>query len=113
MVWFYPLNELEISGYEALAVVWFIPIICTSQTIFEAIQSRTGMFVLRAVCVATIGSFQAPTTLSRLLILSVGNGAAILLLCATWWHKTSHQRLVSFWGFIIGFMALLESQYLV
>ena len=92
MVWFYPLNELEISGYEALAIVWFIPIICTSQAISEAIQTRKGLFVLRAVCVAAVGSFQAPTTLSRLLILAVGNGAAILLLCGTWWHKSAHQR---------------------
>ena len=27
MIWFYPLNELEISGYEAFAVLWFLPVI--------------------------------------------------------------------------------------
>ena len=26
MIWFYPLNELEISGYEAFAVLWFLPV---------------------------------------------------------------------------------------
>ena len=27
MIWFYPLNELEISGYEAFAVLWFLPVL--------------------------------------------------------------------------------------
>ena len=32
MIWFYPLNELEISGYEAFAVLWFLPIITGTNT---------------------------------------------------------------------------------
>jgi len=27
MIWFYPLNDLEISGYEAYAALWFLQII--------------------------------------------------------------------------------------
>lgn len=27
MIWFYPLNDLEISGYEAYAALWFLQVI--------------------------------------------------------------------------------------
>eukprot|EP00057_Strongylocentrotus_purpuratus_P030936 XP_783130.4 PREDICTED: PGAP2-interacting protein [Strongylocentrotus purpuratus] len=110
MVWFYPLNMLEISGYEALAVVWFSPILCAIPAIYSALQTKTGLFLLRAIMVGSVASFQAPTTLTRLMVLTAGNFALVLLWCATWWHKTSQQRVVSFWGAMIGFIAMLASR---
>nr|XP_054756005.1 PGAP2-interacting protein-like [Lytechinus pictus] len=110
MVWFYPLNMLEISGYEALAVVWFAPILCAIPAIFTALQTRTGLFLLRAIMVGSVASFQAPTTLTRLVVLTAGNFALVLLWCATWWHETSQQRVVSFWGSMVGFLAMLASR---
>ncbi|XP_072170966.1 PGAP2-interacting protein-like [Diadema setosum] len=110
MVWFYPLNLLEISGYEALAVVWFSPLLCAIPSVFSALQTRLGLFLLRAVVVASVASFQAPTTLQRLVVLTVGNFALPLLWSATWWHKTTQQRVISFWGSMLGFLALLASR---
>ncbi|XP_033632255.1 PGAP2-interacting protein-like [Asterias rubens] len=110
MIWFYPLNQLQVTGYEAYAAVWFLPLLCFSSRIHNAVQSKRGMFILRALCVASVGSFQASTTLQRLHILTMGNGAAMLLLCGTLWNKSLHQRSASFWGLMVGFIALLTSR---
>ncbi|XP_071951393.1 PGAP2-interacting protein-like isoform X2 [Antedon mediterranea] len=110
MVWFYPLNQLEISGYEAYALVWFSPLLCISTRFLNAIQSKSGILILRLLCVASVASFQAPTTLLRLQILAGGNFFAILLLLATWWHKSAYQRCMSLWGHLLGFIALLASR---
>ncbi|XP_022086464.1 PGAP2-interacting protein-like [Acanthaster planci] len=110
MVWFYPMNELQITGYEALGLIWLLPVVCTVGAIRNAVETRWGLFVLRLVCVLSIGSFQASTTLQRLVFLTVGNGAATLLLCGMLWNRSLHQRSSSFWGLMIGFFALLVSR---
>ncbi|XP_033118188.1 PGAP2-interacting protein-like isoform X3 [Anneissia japonica] len=110
MVWYYPLNQLEITGYEAYSLVWFSPLLCISTKFLDIIQSKTGILILRLLCVASLASFQAPTTSLRLQILAAGNFFALLLVLATWWHKSAYQRCISFWGHMLGFIALLASR---
>ena len=38
MIWFYPLNDLEISGYEAFAGLWFLQIIAGEFTFHEGVK---------------------------------------------------------------------------
>lgn len=40
MIWFYPLNELELSGYELFAVVWLSPIVCVIPGVLTFIQNK-------------------------------------------------------------------------
>ncbi|KAI8489370.1 Protein cwh43 [Branchiostoma belcheri] len=179
MIWFYPLNELEISGYEAFVLAAFTPalagaayvmVLSVTGAVFHAVQTRWGLALLRAVtayvtvtgavfravqtrwglallrvitvsCVASfqayvtvtgavfravqtrwglallrsvtvgcVASFQAPSTLARLVVLAMGNAAAMLVIVGTLWNKSNFQRTVSFWGLMLGFFALLAGR---
>ena len=92
MIWFYPLNELDISGYEAFAVFLFSPLLYSVPIIRHLVNSRLGLAVLRLVAVAAIGSLQAPDTLSRLMVLSGGCFCVMLVFTATLWSCSSYQR---------------------
>ncbi|XP_078684139.1 PGAP2-interacting protein-like [Branchiostoma floridae x Branchiostoma belcheri] len=110
MIWFYPLNELEISGYEAFVLAAFTPALAGVGAVFHAMQTRWGLALLRAVTVGCVASFQAPSTLARLVVLAMGNAAAMLVFVGTLWNKSNFQRTVSFWGLMLGFFALLAGR---
>eukprot|EP00058_Branchiostoma_floridae_P025645 XP_002611135.1 hypothetical protein BRAFLDRAFT_88466 [Branchiostoma floridae] len=107
MIWFYPLNELEISGYEAFVLAAFTPVLAGFGAVFRAVQTRWGLALLRAVMVGCVASFQAPSTLSRLVVLAMGNAAAMLVFVGTLWNKSAFQRTQSFWGLMLGYFTLL------
>ncbi|XP_077984220.1 PGAP2-interacting protein-like [Glandiceps talaboti] len=111
MIWFFPLQILEISGYEAAAVVWLIaPLLCGVGPVFRFLQTKHGLTLLRFGLVSSIASFQMPTTILRLALLAGGNACVVLLLCASWFNRSAYQRTVSFWGFMLGYIALLSSR---
>ena len=92
MIWFYPLNELAISGYEAFVVAILSPILTAEACIFEATRSIHGLAFLRALSLVGVASFQAPTTLSRLILLAFGCGTAMLWFCGIIWSKEAKER---------------------
>ena len=49
MIWFYPLNELEISGYEAFAVMLFSPIFVGIPFVRTLLKHRWTIALLRLV----------------------------------------------------------------
>ncbi|KAL3880057.1 hypothetical protein ACJMK2_032328 [Sinanodonta woodiana] len=110
MIWFYPLNELEISGYEAFAAMWFLPIVTGVPLILRFIQNRWVLGFLRLLSVASLASFQAPTTLSRLFILAVGAGTSMLVFTATFWNPSKRIRCSTFWGLMLGLLAFVASR---
>ena len=60
-----------------------------------------------------MASFQAPTTLQRLVTLAVGAGAAMLVLVATLWHPQKDVRyvcLIQAWNPIVYDSELLEKK---
>lgn len=75
MIWFYPLNELDITGYEVLVVLLLSPILLVIPPVRHFATSTVGLTIVRATAVLCLASFQAPTTLTRLIVLSVGNAA--------------------------------------
>lgn len=91
MIWFYPLNELEISGYEAFAVMMFSPILFVG-IVRRVCQSRWGLAVLRLGALASLASFQAPSTLTRLVVLACGCFCIMLVFAATLWSSSPQQR---------------------
>ena len=92
MIWFYPLNELEISGYEAFAAVWLSPILCGIPGFLSLIRNRWCLGLLRLICVGSLASFQAPSTFLRLAILASGAGVSSLVLAATLFSPSQRIR---------------------
>ena len=92
MIWFYPLNELEISGFEAFSVVWLSPIFCGIPGFLSFIQNRWCLGLLRLMCVGSLASFQAPSTFSRLAILAAGAGLSSLVLAASLFSPSQRIR---------------------
>lgn len=93
MIWFYPLNELDISGYEAFAATWFSPILLGIPGMMSLVQNRWVLGLLRLLMVGSLASFQAPTTLTRLMILAGGAGVSMLVIAATLWSPDVKIRL--------------------
>ncbi|XP_059144809.1 PGAP2-interacting protein-like [Physella acuta] len=110
MIWFYPLNELEISGYEAFAAVWLSPFICIIPGVHAFLQQKWVLILLRLISVCSVASFQAPTTLIRLILLATGAGVSMLVLAATLWNSDKLVRYRTFWGLILGLHAFLASR---
>ncbi|CAG2203902.1 PGAP2-interacting protein [Mytilus edulis] len=92
MIWFYPLNELELSGYEIFAVTFFAPVLVGIPGVLKLVQNRWMLGILRLATVGSLASFQASTTLIRLAILALGTGAAMLIFTVTLWSKDSRIR---------------------
>ena len=85
MIWFYPLNELELSGYEVFALTFFSPVLVGIPGSLSFLQRRWMIGSLRLASVASLASFQASTTLLRLIILALGTGAAMLVVTVSLW----------------------------
>ena len=87
---------MEISGYESLAVVWFSPLLVLIGPLRRAVATPLGLLVLRLLSLVGVASYQAPTLLSRLVLLAVGNFFCGLVLTAKWWNMSKLDRLEIF-----------------
>ena len=92
MIWFYPLNELEISGYEAFVVTILSPIFTGISMVLQFSGTIHGLAFWRVLSLVGIASFQAPTTLIRLIMLAFGCGTAMLWFCGMIWSKDPKER---------------------
>ena len=92
MIWFYPLNELEISGYEAFVVTILSPIFTGIGILLQFSGTIHGLAFWRVLSLVGIASFQAPTTLIRLMMLAFGCGTAMLWFCGMIWSKDPKER---------------------
>lgn len=107
MIWFYPLNELEISGYEAFVVTILSPMFAGISGLLQFSGSIHGLAFWRVLSLVGVASFQAPSTLVRLIMLAFGCGTAMLWFCGIIWNKDPKERVLSFWGLILGLFLLL------
>lgn len=92
VVWFYPLCAMQVSGFEAIAFLWLSPAIMAVGPLRRFLCSPLGLLLVRLGTIVGVASYQAPTTLSRLLVLGVGNCFAMLALAGTWWGKSKLDR---------------------
>lgn len=83
---------MQVSGFEALAALWFSPIIMVVGPLRRFLCSPLGLMLTRLGSLVGVASYQAPTTLSRLLVLGVGNFFTMLVLAGTWWEKSKLDR---------------------
>ncbi|EDO41752.1 predicted protein [Nematostella vectensis] len=112
MIWFYPLNELEISGYEAFVITIMTPVFTGIGAVLDFCRSLHGLAILRTLSLVGVASFQAPTTLTRLVLLAFGCGGAMLWFCGIVWSKKPSERSLCFWGLILGFFLMLAARAL-
>ncbi|ESP05150.1 hypothetical protein LOTGIDRAFT_208084 [Lottia gigantea] len=110
LIWFFPLNELEISGYEAFAGFWFMPIICGIPKVLRLFQTRWMIMILKLVVVGCLSSFQAATTLRRLIILATGAGVSMVIFAICLCHPNLFIRQSYFRSLIFGYFALLSGR---
>ena len=92
MIWFYPLNELEISGYESFVVALFSPALAGIPAVRRALNNRWVVAVLRLLTLASLSSFQMSTTLHRLIVLAFGCFVMMLVFTASFWSGSQYQR---------------------
>ncbi|EDV21484.1 uncharacterized protein TRIADDRAFT_59992 [Trichoplax adhaerens] len=109
-IWLYPLEVLGISGYEAFAVCLFSPILVGLGPIRRLVHSLNGLMVLRLMMILALTSYEAPTTLSRLIAFSIGTGIAMLASCGSFYAQSAIDRSAAFWGKVLGFLALHASR---
>lgn len=110
MIWFYPLNELEISGYEAFAVVLFSPLLLGLPSVGPFLCSRWPIALFRLISIASLASFQASSTLQRLVILCLGCFCVMIVLCASIFSTSAQERCRSAWGLVLGLLTFVTSR---
>ena len=92
MIWFYRINELRILGYEAFVITILSPILTGIGALFNFSCTIHGLAFWRALSLIGVASFQAPTTVIRLVMLAFGCGTAMLWFCGMIWSKDAKER---------------------
>lgn len=110
MIWFYPLNELEISGFEAFAVCLFSPALIGLPFVGHILTCRWTVAFLRLASVASLASFQLSTTLQRLVVLSAGCSSVMLVLCVSLFSTSAKERSLTCWGLVLGLLSFVSSR---
>lgn len=95
MVWFFPLCALEVSGYEVVIILWFSPLLALYGPVRRALATPSALLVFRLLTLVGVASYQTPTSLSRLLVLGVGNMFAFLAFVCMWWGHSKLDRLIN------------------
>lgn len=107
VLWFYPLCAMEVSGFEVIAVMWLSPVVMAVGPIRRFLTSPLGLMLMRLGTMVGVASYQAPSTLSRLLVLGVGNMFAVLVLAGTWWGKSKLDRHRHIYLHMLGYLLFL------
>ncbi|XP_072435715.1 PGAP2-interacting protein-like [Chiloscyllium punctatum] len=107
MLWYFPLQVLGLTGYEIFAAAYVSPLILNNTAIWNLVNNKYILAVLRLISLGSIASYQASAPVSRLLLLAFGVSSALLVQAITWWSGNSQQRLCRIWGFILGHFLLL------
>ncbi|XP_065828002.1 PGAP2-interacting protein-like [Oscarella lobularis] len=107
LIWFFPLNELDITGYEVLIALLLSPALLGLSPLRRFVFTNRGLAVLQILSVLSLASYQSSTLIRRLTILSLGNAASNLALCASWHSTSPKQRFQGLWGFLLGHFLLL------
>ena len=109
-IWFYPLNELEITGYEAFALMWLSPLLTFLPAVDRMVRHKHGIISLKLLVVAGVLSLHLPDTLTRLIVVTFSNGCVILWLCSVIWDRNTTRRSLSYWGLVNGFFMTLVAR---
>lgn len=110
MIWFYPLNELEITGYEVFVLALFAPIILKLKFILKFFQSKLGDMFLQLSTILCLLSFQAPDTFWRLCIIAVAAGLSVVKFACDFSQPDHSKKSLALFGYSTGYVALLVTR---
>uniref|UniRef100_A0A915IWL6 Uncharacterized protein n=1 Tax=Romanomermis culicivorax TaxID=13658 RepID=A0A915IWL6_ROMCU len=111
MIWFYPMNKLDLTGYEALVVVLFSPILLKIEFLSKILRKTSmGAQFVDSMIVLSLLSFQMPTTLCRLCTVAFGAFWAALKMAIDFSSSEDDDRDEIVMGYTTGYVAVLTSR---